>query len=196
VRFPECLVEHFLGEFTRPGDVVLDPFAGYGTTLLVAQAMGRLGYGIECNPRTVRYVQGMLQHPECLILGDARRLQEYALPPIDLCLTSPPYTTRFDDDDPFTDYSTKGAGYAAYLQGMRSLFSPVARLMKPSGHVVIEVANLKDDTGVTPLAWDLGAEVSKELYFEGETVICWDHYGYGYDHSYCLVFSKQKESTS
>ena len=42
---------------------------------------------------------------------------------------------------------------------------------------------------MTPLAWDLGAEIAKVLHFEGEVVICWDRYGYGYDHSYCLVYS-------
>jgi DNA modification methylase len=194
VRYPESLVEHFLMEFTREGDTVLDPFAGFGTTLLVAESLGRVGYGIEVNGRKAGYVQGLLRHPERLIHGDARRLAEYDLPPIDLCLTSPPYTTRTDDDNPFTDYSEKGQGYAAYLQEIRNIFAQVARLMKPSAHVVIEVANLKDEAGVTPLAWDVAAEVSRILHFEGETVICWDRYGYGYDHSYCLAFSKTGES--
>ena len=26
---------------------------------------------------------------------------------------------------------------------------------------------------------------------ESELVVCWDEYGYGYDHSYCLIFSRQ-----
>jgi hypothetical protein len=39
VRFSEQLVEHFLQHFTQVGDVVFDPFAGFGTTLLVAEAL-------------------------------------------------------------------------------------------------------------------------------------------------------------
>jgi DNA modification methylase len=190
VRFTESLVEHFLDEFTRPGDVVIDPFAGYGTTLLAAEGRGRAGYGIEYEERRVRYVQGLLQHPERLIHGDARRLAEYDLPPVDLCFTSPPYTNRSDPEDPFTNYSQKGTGYAAYLDEMDLIFAQVAGLLKPSGRAVIEVANLKDASGVTPLAWDVAAAVSRILRFEGEIVVCWDRYGYGYDHSYCLVFSK------
>ena len=61
--------------------------------------------------------------------------------------------------------------------------------MKPPGHVVIEAANLKKRGHVTTLAWAIAREVSKVLHFEGETVIGWDRYGYGYNHSYCLVFS-------
>ena len=34
----------------NPGDVVLDPFAGSGTTLAIAKRMGRSGIGIELNP--------------------------------------------------------------------------------------------------------------------------------------------------
>ena len=30
----------------------------------------------------------------------------------------------------------------------------------------------------------------KTFHFDGETVIGWEEYGYGYNHSYCLVFSK------
>jgi DNA modification methylase len=192
VRYPESLVEHILNRFTRVGDVVLDPFAGYGTTLLVAEEMGRLGYGIEFRERKARYVKGLLKHPERLLHGDSRHLGEYPLSPIDLCLTSPPYATYNEKDNPFTDYSEKGNGYTAYLHDIRSIFTQVARLMKPAAYAVIEIANLKDEFGITPLAWDVAAEVSKILRFEGESVICWDQYGYGYDHSYSLVFSKKE----
>ena len=45
VRYPPGLVRAFLDEYTRPGDRVLDPFAGFGTTLIAAQAAGRQPYG-------------------------------------------------------------------------------------------------------------------------------------------------------
>jgi hypothetical protein len=62
--------------------------------------------------------------------------------------------------------------------------------MNSSGHVVIEASNLKKAGQVTTLAWDIAHEVARIFHFEGETIICWDEYGYGYNHSYCLVFSK------
>ena len=189
VRYPESLVERFLMEFTREGDTVLDPFAGYGTTLIVAERLGRVPFGVELDEVKVHYVRRMLSWPESLIQGDARSLASLDLPAIDFSMTSPPYMNKGDREDPFSAYREKGKGYAAYLQDIRSIYAQLRTLMKPAGRVVLEVANLKLEGQVTTLAWDVAAEVSKVLHFEGEVVVCWDHYGYGYDHSYCLVYS-------
>ena len=48
--FPENLPEWFIKLFTQENDVVLDPFAGSGTTLSVAQKMKRHSIGIEISP--------------------------------------------------------------------------------------------------------------------------------------------------
>ena len=48
--FPASLVHAFIARYTRPGDVVLDPFSGRGTTPLQACAEGRIGAGNDLNP--------------------------------------------------------------------------------------------------------------------------------------------------
>lgn len=45
--FPEGLPEWFIKLFTKPGDTVLDPFMGSGTTNIVADKMRRNSIGIE-----------------------------------------------------------------------------------------------------------------------------------------------------
>jgi site-specific DNA-methyltransferase (adenine-specific) len=45
--FPDELPEWFIKLFTKESDVVLDPFMGSGTTVNVANNMGRIGFGIE-----------------------------------------------------------------------------------------------------------------------------------------------------
>ena len=48
--FPPALVEPCLALSTHPGDLVLDPFIGSGTTGLVALKMQRRFIGVELNP--------------------------------------------------------------------------------------------------------------------------------------------------
>lgn len=45
--FPVELPAWFIRLFTQPGDVVLDPFVGSGTTALAAQRLGRRYVGID-----------------------------------------------------------------------------------------------------------------------------------------------------
>jgi len=47
--FPEGLVERIIKLATDPGDIILDPFAGVGSTLAVAKRLGRKPIGFELN---------------------------------------------------------------------------------------------------------------------------------------------------
>jgi hypothetical protein len=47
---PASLSHAFIARWSRPGDVVLDPFSGRGTTPLQACAEGRVGVGNDLNP--------------------------------------------------------------------------------------------------------------------------------------------------
>lgn len=55
--FPSALVERCVLAGSRRGDTVLDPFAGSGTTLMVARNLGRNAIGIEINPEYVKIIE-------------------------------------------------------------------------------------------------------------------------------------------
>jgi len=193
VRFPESLVERFLEEYTHKGDIVFDPFAGFGTTLFVAERMGRIPYGVEIDQDRVDFIRSKLVNTENIIHGDSRLLTDIELPEIDFSITSPPYMTKDNHPEfPFAGYKVTGEGYEEYLHAIRSVYQQLRTRMKPMGKIVLEVANQRTENQVTTLAWDIGHEISKVLRFEGEVIVCWEHeYGFGYNHSYCLVFSVQ-----
>jgi site-specific DNA-methyltransferase (adenine-specific) len=48
--FPAALAHAFIARYSRPGDVVFDPFSGRGTAPLQATAEGRVGVGNDLNP--------------------------------------------------------------------------------------------------------------------------------------------------
>ena len=50
---PVELVERAIRNSSRPGDILLDPFGGSGTTLIAAEKTGRIGWLIELDPKYV-----------------------------------------------------------------------------------------------------------------------------------------------
>ena len=51
---PEKLVERVIEASSRPGDLVIDPFLGSGTTAVVARRLGRRWLGFELDPDWIR----------------------------------------------------------------------------------------------------------------------------------------------
>ena len=50
-QMPEAILERIIRVATNPDDLVIDPFAGSGTTLAVAKRLGRRFWGCELSPR-------------------------------------------------------------------------------------------------------------------------------------------------
>ncbi len=59
--FPESLAERCIRIASRPGDLVLDPFVGSGTTALAAARLGRRFAGCELNPEYVELARRRLE---------------------------------------------------------------------------------------------------------------------------------------
>lgn len=106
-KFPETMAQEFIEFFTKSGQVVLDPMAGTGSSLVAALRARRNCYGIELNPgyaeiaRQViaeeRTALGLFAHDLTaeLVTGNAGQFAEIAaqhhIPRIDYVITSPPY---------------------------------------------------------------------------------------------------------
>jgi site-specific DNA-methyltransferase (adenine-specific) len=58
---PEALLERLISACTAPGDLVVDPYCGSGTTLAVAARLGRRGVGIDQSPQALAITQKRLE---------------------------------------------------------------------------------------------------------------------------------------
>lgn len=58
--FPEALAERVISLFSLPGDIVLDPFCGSGTTCLVAHKLARQFIGIDSDRQCVNHARSLL----------------------------------------------------------------------------------------------------------------------------------------
>jgi modification methylase len=90
--------------YTRPGELVLDPMCGIGTTLVEAVHLGRTAVGIEVEPRWAALARANLDLAQdqgacgsgAVITADARNARALLADPaltggVALLLTSPPY---------------------------------------------------------------------------------------------------------
>lgn len=71
---PLDLMLTLVSALSDPGETVLDPFAGFGTTLQAARLLGRCGVGIERNPEWARIAAQRIRSPLSGLDCDRARL--------------------------------------------------------------------------------------------------------------------------
>ncbi|MBM4050058.1 MAG: site-specific DNA-methyltransferase [Planctomycetes bacterium] len=76
--FPEELPSWFIRLFTKPGDLVLDPFLGSGTTAVAAAKLGRNYLGIEVNEEYCELARKSMKEEFGETLWDSARKDNHA----------------------------------------------------------------------------------------------------------------------
>ncbi len=169
------LAAHAIASYTAPGDLVLDPMCGSGTTLVEAVHLGRDALGVDIEPRFTALADTNLMLAATqgatgsarVYTGDATRLLELApasvVGRVGLVLTSPPYgrgthglvratSTGVRKRDHLYGDRAEGnlayAGWSRLLDGFAAILSAGYHLLRPGGTVVITcrpVRRQKDD---------------------------------------------------
>ena len=196
IHFTEALAESVIGHASRPGDLVLDPFAGYGTTVGVAARMGRRAIGIELLPDHLEIARRRSGENARLVLGDARQLANLVDEPVDLVLTSPPYMPSAQHpENPLTGYTTHDGDYGTSLRELGDVVAAVGDVLRPGGQLVVNVANVVAPDGtVTPLARDVAEAIDRHVPLLGVTTLEWDEAPAGLDGDYLLWFAKPADT--
>lgn len=180
-KFPEELCRDTIAFFTKPGEAVFDPFMGTGTAPMIAESMGRIGVGVELDPKWWEQVKCTWK-----ICADTRSVVERFLdyPAFaNLVLTSPPYwdmlsksrgnsrsqsKNREKDGLPITYGVESDLVSLPYWEFVAELGRTLAKTMctlVPTGHMVVVLQNFMDkEEGYCTLAWDL---VSQMRCYEG-----------------------------
>jgi DNA modification methylase len=192
--FPGALAERVIECFVAPEDrVVLDPFAGVGSTLLAARRKGLVGVGVEISPEFAALARRRLaQEGPSAVDGDwiiheadARRLLDHVAPEsVDLAVTSPPYWSvlgqrRSADHRPIHDYGghagdlSEIADYEEFVAALAEVFAEVLKVLKPGKFLVAVVMDLRRRDRFYPFHSDL-AEALQGVGYTFEDLIIWD----------------------
>ncbi|MCA1592987.1 MAG: DNA methylase, partial [Acidobacteria bacterium] len=65
------IVQAYIQNFTKPDDVVLDPYGGSGVTLVEALMLGRKAIHIDLNPLSILIVKSLVQPVNLKLLQEA-----------------------------------------------------------------------------------------------------------------------------
>ncbi|MGP1310740.1 MAG: DNA methyltransferase [Phycisphaerales bacterium] len=137
---PSWVIWQLLQRYTREGDLVVDPFAGSGTTVDVALAESRRALGYDLNPDS--------QRPGLIFRADARDLplEDAAA---DFVFMDPPYSTHVDYTDDERCIGRLDAGTpdehgvigGDYYRAMDAVFAEAHRVLKDRRFLALYVSD-------------------------------------------------------
>jgi DNA modification methylase len=189
--FPVALARRLIDTFTPEGPgVVLDPFAGSGTTLVAAEEAGKSGIGFELSPEFANIAWGrlnrngfgmkpMLFNESCSKLGDHVQPES-----CDLCVTSPPYwdilnQKRSADLKAGRNYGNlpgdlgNEESYVLFLDSLELVFRDVYHALKRGAYCCVVVMDIRKKDKFFQFHADVAARLQK-CGFKFDDLVIWD----------------------
>jgi adenine-specific DNA-methyltransferase len=154
---PSYIVWNLLQRYTREKELVVDCFAGSGTTLDVARDLNRraLGYDVHPPPPSTR---------KDIFRVDARKLPGELSGKVDFVFIDPPYSTHIDYGPDPRDIGKLSAAGSEYYEAMDQVFAEIQRILKPGKMMALYVCDSYDHGkggGFYPIGFELFARLRK-----------------------------------
>jgi DNA modification methylase len=207
-------VSRLIRFFTKKGELVLDPFAGVGSTLKACAIEGRRGIGFELNPKYVALTRDRLRKEvaaatsldQQIQQGDTRVLaKKLPCDSIDFIVTSPPYWNILHKEDHKARQERKARNldtrygndtrdlgniheYPDFVRELSTILGECTRALKPKKYLAIVVSDFRDKSKFVMFHADLTAALEQyHLQLRGITVLYQRHkrvFPYGYPFAY------------
>lgn len=172
-RTPTFVVWNLVERFTEPGDLLVDPFAGGGTSLDVADSLGRRSRGFDLaahagRPAGAGGLAARRRGPGAESSAGERsnrieRADARDLPlednSVDLVFMDPPYSTHLEYSDDPRCIGKLTAFDEAYFDAMAGVFGEAERVLRPGGHLGVYVSDTYEKRRLPAQAFvGIGAE--------------------------------------
>lgn len=182
--FPPPMIKEFIQFFTKPGEHVIDPFLGTGSTLVACDECERTGVGIELYEKYANTAKSRTDQK--IFIGDAREIisdlkkKKYSF---ELCITSPPYWNILRKNKDYNQklrakkgldlkYGENESDFGlisssdVFLNELVSFFKNVATILTKKGHLIVFIQNIRDKGETIPLTFELTLELQKSTKYK------------------------------
>jgi len=192
--FPTMLPERLISIYSHQDDLVFDPFAGSGSTLIAAKNLKRHSIGIELSEEFIKLYDRRNNnlklfdhnsHEPKLISGDARNLLKWLeKDSVQLTITSPPYwdilnqkrTADYKKTKNYSDSNTDLGNiksYRSFIDALKKIFEQVYLVTKKNGFCCIVLMDLRKKDKFYPFHLDT-IQFMNDIGFNLDDIIIWD----------------------
>lgn len=149
---PAWVIWNVLERYTRPGDLVIDPFCGGGTTLDVARSLEREARGFDLNP----------QRPD-IEEADARSLP-LEDESVDFVFMDPPYSTHIEYSESPACIGKLSGLEEVYYEAMQAVFDEARRVLRDRRYLAVFVSDsFEKKKGFAPIGSRLFSMLGRDL---------------------------------
>jgi len=166
--------------YSKEGDMVLDQFAGGGTTLVEAKLLNRNIIGVDINPAALERCKEKVSfdYPNAgqveIMQGDAKNLNFISDESIDLICTHPPYANIINySDDIENDLSLLNV--KDFLREMQSVASEAFRVLKKNCFCTILMGDTRQKGHIIPMSFEVMKIFESEGFKTKEIIIKEQH---------------------
>jgi len=150
--------------YTQPGETVLDPMVGGGTTLMECLLTNRQGIGVDIEPEAVDLAASNLdlgyrpidwtddRAPVRLFVGDARRLNLLPDASVHLAALHPPYAGIIAYGPATNALNLSRLPIDRYIAAMRDVAAEAYRVLVPDRHCAVLIGDTRRHKHYVPLA--------------------------------------------
>ena len=177
-NWPPQVARNLIKLYSRPGDTVLDPMAGGGTTSVECKLLGRNSVSVDINPNATAIILDRLKFkmPEDttkhkVYHGDARNLNLIKNGSIDFIATHPPYANIIHYAPLVQGDLSALTDYGIFFEEFRKVIKEMYRVLKDGGFCAVMIGDTHSSSHFVPISTHMLMDFLSEGFVLKEDII-------------------------
>lgn len=177
-NWPPQVARNLIKLYSKPGDTVLDPMAGGGTTPVECKLLSRNSISIDINPDACAIILDRLKFkmPEDstkhkVYHGDARNLNLIKPGTIDLIATHPPYANIIHYAPLVQGDLSALTDYGVFFEEFRKAIKEMFRVLKDGGYCAVMMGDTHSSSHFVPISTHMLLDFLEEGFVLKEDII-------------------------